>query len=297
MTNNIPPILITGTDTGFGRLAAEKLARDGFTVYAGCYQESSIQELNEIQNIKAIKLDVTSQNDIDSLVEWIEHQGEGLYGLVNNAGIGDIWPLIESSEKEFHRVLNVNLYGVFRVTNAVMPFLVQSKGRILSMGSLSGTIPTKFIGPYSVSKFGVEAYADILHFETKKFGIHSITIKPGNFKTDITKANVPILKSRKERYEESAYKDDLRGIYDNLDNPNYLERVQYDNPDEVVETIVEALFSPKPKLKYLVTNYDETVSAIGWMFRVIAQLNQNHPNGVTKEKLHELLDLQLAKFT
>ncbi|MCE7734034.1 MAG: SDR family NAD(P)-dependent oxidoreductase [Candidatus Heimdallarchaeota archaeon] len=296
MTNNITPILITGADTGIGRLTAEKLAQEGYTVYAGCYQDTSINELNDVQNIIAVKLDVTNQDDIDNLVKWIEEKGNGLYGLVNNAGIGDIWPLIESSEKEFHRVLNINLYGVFRVTNAVMPFLVKSKGRILSMGSLSGTIPTKFIGPYSVSKFGVEAYADVLHFETRKFGIHSITIKPGNFKTDITKANAPLLKSRKDRFEQSDYKEELGGLYDNLDNPDFLDRVQYEKPYEVVETIIEALFTPKPKLKYLVTTKDETESAIGWMFRVIAQLNQNHPHGITNEKLHDILDQQLAKF-
>lgn len=296
MAENIAPILITGADTGIGRLTAERLAQDGYTVYAGCYHESTIHELNQIHNISAIKLDVTDQNDIDNLIQWIDTEGKGLYGLVNNAGIGDIWPLIESSEQDFHRVLNINLYGVFRITNAVMPFLVKSKGRVLSMGSLSGTIPTKFIGAYTVSKFAVEAFADVLHFETKKFGIHSITIKPGNFKTDITKANVPVLKSRKTRYEESAYKEEMKELFDNLDNPNYLERVQYEKPDEVVDTIIEALFSPKPKLKYLVTNPEETESAIGWMFRVVAQLNQNHPNAISNEKLHEMLDLQLTKF-
>ncbi len=112
MAHNVAPILITGADTGIGRLTAEKLAKEGYTVYAGCYMESSIHELNEFPNIKAVKLDVTNQNDIDKMVKWIEDQGKGLYGLVNNAGVGDIWPLIESSEQDFHRVLNINLYGV-----------------------------------------------------------------------------------------------------------------------------------------------------------------------------------------
>ncbi|MCH8907602.1 MAG: SDR family NAD(P)-dependent oxidoreductase [Candidatus Heimdallarchaeota archaeon] len=296
MNSTIGPLLITGGDTGIGRFTAEKLASQGYKTYVGFYLESSIHELNSIPNIQAVKLDVTSQVDIDNLVKWIEDEGQGLYGLVNNAGISDYWPLMECDDKSFDRILQVNLYGVFKVTRALFPFLRESKGRILSMGSLSGTIPTKFIGAYTVSKFGVEALMDVIHSETKKFGITAITIKPGNIHSDITMAVIPLQKSRMKMYEKSLYKEESTQIMTNLDNSDYWLRAQYDKPDNVANSIIEALTTDNPKVKYLVTNTADTESAIGWMFRVIAQLNQNHPNAITKEKLHEMMDQQLTKF-
>lgn len=296
MSSKFAPVLVTGADTGIGRLTVETLANKGYSVYAGAYLESNIEALSAIENVKGVKLDVTNQNDIDNLVRWIENEGSGLYGVVNNAGIGETWPLIESTEEEFHAVMNINLYGVFRVTTAVMPFLIESKGRVLTLGSLSGTIPTKFIGAYSVSKFAAEAFTDVLHFETKKFGVTAITIKPGNFQTDISKARAAALKSRIERHEKSRYKEELGPLFENIENPEYLNRIQFEKPFPVAEAIAEALYSPEPKLKYLVADKNDTTFALKWMCRVIAQLNQRNPQGVDRDFLHSMLDKELDKF-
>jgi NAD(P)-dependent dehydrogenase (short-subunit alcohol dehydrogenase family) len=296
MNKEFAPVLVTGADTGIGRLTVETLSKNGYSVYAGMYLEDNIESLSVFENVKCVKLDVTKPDDIENLVKWIEDEGKGLYGVVNNAGIGETWPLIESTEEEFHAVMNINLYGVFRVTTAVMPFLIESKGRVLTLGSLSGTIPTKFIGAYSVSKFAVEAFTDVLHFETRKFGVTAITIKPGNFQTDISKARVVALKSRIERHEKSKYKEELAPLYENLENPDYLNRIQFEKPYPVAEAIVDALYSPEPKLKYLVADQNDTSFAIKWMCRVIAQLNQRNENAVDKDTLHSMLDKELSKF-
>ncbi len=296
MVENFGPVLVTGADTGIGRATVESIAKKGYEVYAGVYDLDNVELLSNIENIKAVKVDVTNKEDMRNLSDWIENEGAGLYGIVNNAGISDMWPLIESPESYFNRVMDVNLYGVFRVTNAVMPFLIESKGRIVTMGSLSGTIPTKLIGAYSISKFAVEALTDILHFETKQFGIQAITIKPGNVQSDISKALAPILKQRIPEYEKSSYKSELSSLFDNLNNPVFLERSQHDKPDKVIEAIIAALYSPKPKLKYLVANQNDTNFALKWMFRVAAQLNQNHMHSVERELMHKMLDNELDKF-
>ncbi|MHA2090018.1 MAG: SDR family NAD(P)-dependent oxidoreductase [Candidatus Kariarchaeaceae archaeon] len=296
MESNFGPVLVTGADTGIGRLTVETLADKGYKVYAGVYDPNNVEILSNIENVKAVKTDVTNEEDMKILHEWVEKEGAGLYGIVNNAGISDIWPLIESPESYFHRVMDVNLYGVFRVSNAVMPFLIKSKGRIVTIGSLSGTIPTKLIGAYSISKFAVEALTDIYHFETKAFGIQAITIKPGNMQSDISKALAPILKLRKPEFEKSAYKGELSALFDNLDNPDYLERSQYEKPVRVVDAIINALYSPNPKSKYLVASQSDTNFALKWMFRVAAQLNQDHEQSVDREKLHSMLDRELDKF-
>jgi NAD(P)-dependent dehydrogenase (short-subunit alcohol dehydrogenase family) len=296
MENDFGPVLVTGADTGIGRLTVETLAKKGYKVYAGVYDPNNIEILSNFENVKAVKIDVTNKEDLKILHEWVEKEGAGLYGIVNNAGVSDMWPLVESPVNYFHRVMDVNLYGVFRVTNAVIPFLVESKGRIVTMGSLAGTIPTKLIGAYSISKFAVEALTDILHFETKPFGIKAITIKPGNVQSDISKALAPILKQRIAEYEKSAYKSELSSLFDNLDNPDYLERSQYETPDKVVNAIIDALYSPNPKSKYLVASQGDTNFALKWMFRVAAQLNQKHEHSMDRDVLHEMLDTELDKF-
>jgi len=297
MSKDFGPVLVTGADTGIGRLTVETMAAKGYPTYAGVFDPSNIKELSALENVKSIQFDVTKPDDIRKVVDWIEDLGDGLYGVVNNAGISDLWPLIESPESYFHRVLNVNLYGVYRVTNAVVPFLQQTKGRIVTMGSLSGTIPSKMIGAYSVSKFAVEALTDIYNFELRKFGITAITIKPGNVQSNISNASAPILRKRQDDYEQSSYKEELAPLFDNLDNPAYLKRVQYDKPDRVVESIIDALYTENPKNKYLVANELDTKAAMKWMFRVTAQLNQHHTNSIDKVKLHQMLDEQVDKFT
>ncbi|OLS23661.1 MAG: 3-oxoacyl-[acyl-carrier-protein] reductase FabG [Candidatus Heimdallarchaeota archaeon LC_2] len=296
MSVKFGPILITGADTGIGRATAIGLANRGYKVYASVYSEINIEELEKIDNVNAFKLDVTNPEDISAIKKWIEAKGEGLYGIVNNAGIGETWPLIESTEEEIHRIININLYGVIRVTTALMPLLTQSKGRVVTIGSLSGTIPTKFIGAYSVSKFAVEAFVDVLSFEVKKMGIKAITIKPGNMKSDITKAGVPILISRRDRFEKSQYKAEFQPLYDNIDNAKYLERRAYETPERVIDAIAHALYSENPKSKYLVANEEECQNAINWMCRVIAQLNQNQDHSLDKATIHQFLDKQLDKF-
>ncbi|MDH5402885.1 MAG: SDR family NAD(P)-dependent oxidoreductase [Candidatus Heimdallarchaeota archaeon] len=296
MNGSFGPVLVTGADTGIGRQTVETLAGRGYTIYATAYLQENVDILNSIENVKSTTLDVTNSASIDKLVEWVKEQGDSLYGIVNNAGITDYWPLVESTEEEFHRVLQVNLYGVVNVTRKLMPFIIENKGRIVNIGSLSGTIPTKLIGSYSISKFAVEAFTDILYFEVRKFGVTCVTIKPGDVQSGITKAMASLLKSKKDRYETSHYKDELSGAYQGIENQQFLDRVDKDKPDNVVNAISEALFSDNPKLKYLVTNEKDTQSAIGWSFRVIAQLLQNHPHAISRENLHQMLDQQLDKF-
>jgi NADP-dependent 3-hydroxy acid dehydrogenase YdfG len=100
-------VLITGASSGIGRMTAERLARSGYFVYAGARKNSDIDALNAIENVKAIRLDVTIQEDIDAAVEFTESEGRGLWGIVNNAGVNLIAPLIEADESELRFVFDV----------------------------------------------------------------------------------------------------------------------------------------------------------------------------------------------
>ena len=158
-------VLITGATSGIGRAAAELLAEQGYFVYAGARKDADMAELNAIDNIKAVRLDVTKQDQIDAAVALIEKDGRGLWGVVNNAGVNVVAPLVAAREDEFQFLFDVNVFGVYRVTKAFAPLVVASKGRIVNISSISGILAGPGYGMYAASKHAVEAYSDQLAFE------------------------------------------------------------------------------------------------------------------------------------
>ena len=164
-------VLVTGASTGIGRKIAENLAASGHFVYAGARKQKDLDALNAIENIQAIRLDVTIQAEIDAAVQTVRDGGRGLHGLINNAGIFIGGPLIEVDVDELHWLMDVNVYGVYRVTQAFAPLIIESKGRIATIGSISGILSGQFSGQYSMSKHAIEAYTDTLAIEMAKFGV------------------------------------------------------------------------------------------------------------------------------
>ena len=178
-------VLITGASTGIGRLTAEHLAANGYFVYAGARKANDIEALNAIENVKAVRLDVTSQEEIDAAVELVRSEGRGLWGVVNNAGVGGGAPLIEVSEEELKFLFDVNVYGVFRVTKSFAPLIIESKGRIVNISSISGFLSGYGYGPYSMTKHAVEAFNDSLRREMRQFEVEVVAIEPGNYNSAI----------------------------------------------------------------------------------------------------------------
>jgi NAD(P)-dependent dehydrogenase (short-subunit alcohol dehydrogenase family) len=145
-TSEQKAILITGASTGIGRNLAETLAAEGYFVYAGARKQADLDALSAIDNIQGIRLDVTVQEEIDAAVETVRQAGRGLYGLVNNAGVAVVWPMIEVDEADMQFQMDVNLFGPYRVTRAFAPLIIESKGRITTTGSISGILSGTFAG-------------------------------------------------------------------------------------------------------------------------------------------------------
>ena len=122
-------VLVTGASTGIGRKITEHLASRGYFVYAGARKQADLDALNAIRNVQAVRLDVTEQKDIDAAVETITKGGRGLYGLVNNAGIATLGSVAETSMEEFDLLMDVNVYGPYRMAKAFTPLIVAAKGR------------------------------------------------------------------------------------------------------------------------------------------------------------------------
>jgi len=119
-------VLVTGASTGIGRNITERLAAEGYFVFAGARKDADLAELDAIDNVKAVRLDVTSQEDIDAAVETVRDEGKGLYGLINNAGVAVVGPLSQTPDSNLHFVFDVNVGGVVRVTRAFAPMLIES---------------------------------------------------------------------------------------------------------------------------------------------------------------------------
>ena len=217
-TKEFGPILVTGASSGIGRMITQFLSLRGHTVFAGARKEADLASISQLPHVMTLRPDVTNPEDIQRAVDRLHSEGKGVYGLVNNAGVVDYRPLIDSSVEELYRILNVNLYGIHRMTRALVPFLIESHGRIVNISSISGFLTLKFFGAYSISKHAVEAYSDTLREELDQFGVIVSTVEPGDFQSNITANFLPFLK-KDELLSQSRYREELAEIIGDLESP------------------------------------------------------------------------------
>ncbi|XP_056416349.1 retinol dehydrogenase 7-like isoform X1 [Hyla sarda] len=180
-------VFITGCDTGFGNLLAKQLDKRGMKVLASCLTEFGAENLKKetSSRLQTVVLDVTDSQGVRSAVHWIrEHvKGEGLWGLVNNAGISiPTAPNGWLHKDDFVKVLNVNLIGMIDVTLGLLPLILRARGRIINMSSVLGRLAFAG-GGYSISRFGVEAFSDSMRRELRSFGVRVSVIEPTSYKT------------------------------------------------------------------------------------------------------------------
>lgn len=279
-------VLVTGASTGIGRKITEVLAANGYFVYAGARKQKDLDALNEITNVQSIRLDVTIQEEIDAAVETVRDGGRGLYGLVNNAGVGVAGPLIEVDENDVKWLFDVNIFGVFRVTQAFAPLIIEGKGRITTIGSIAGILSGPFYGPYSMSKHAIEAYTDALAPEMERFDVQVSVIEPGNYRSEISKSGRKRMGGMNDAREKSPYADDYKR---RLEGP--ADRSQYKDPDEVADAAMHALFDEHPKHRYLVVpNREEAAWTIGTAIHKMVQLNEGQEHSFSRDELVAMLD-------
>lgn len=283
------PILITGGTTGIGRATVELLASRGHQVYATVRKDSDFEELNTIENVEAIKVDVTNLEQIDALVEFIINKGKGLFALVNNSGVTDMIAINEMDDDDFDYLMKVNLYGPFRVTKALHEFIIESKGRIVNIGSIAGTLSPLLMGAYSISKHAIEAYSDTLAAEMEKFGVRVSTIEPGNYQSNIAMSAGKRIYSKIESRRNTKYREELM---ERIADPNAKpDRSHYKGPGEVADAIYDALLSENPKVRYMVVpDLEEGTETIKKKVKELIELNEWHEYSFTREQLIAMLD-------
>jgi NAD(P)-dependent dehydrogenase (short-subunit alcohol dehydrogenase family) len=272
---NAKAVLVTGASTGIGRRITERLAKRGCRVYAGARKKQDIEALQGIANVQPIALDVTKSTDIESARSIIQCSPYGLYGLVNNAGVCAMAPVSSMPMREFDAIMDANVYGPWRMTQAFAPLIKSTRGRITTIGSINGIAIHPQYGAYGMSKHAIEAFTDALAKEMVPFGVSVSVIEPGSYKTDLVKNEV-------QRAGTGA-------VY--LD---YVARLK--DPDEVAIAVEQALFDPNPKRRYLVTpTEEETRFAIEGQLQRLVELNERTDYSYDGETLRNMLDAALMR--
>jgi NAD(P)-dependent dehydrogenase (short-subunit alcohol dehydrogenase family) len=284
-------VLITGASTGIGRNMAERLASEGYFVYAGARKDKDLAELDAIDNVKAVRLDVTKQDDVDAAVAMIVKEGRGLWGLVNNAGVATSGPVASLEDSDLDFVLNVNVNGVVRVTRAFIPLIAESKGRIVTIGSIAGILSSPGSSAYSMSKHAMEAFTDSLAREMEAAGVQVSVIEPGSYKSRIRRTTVARIAKNIEA-SGAELTDDMKARMQAAAE----REVTLKEPDEVSDAAMHALFSESPHRRYMVVpDEGEADLTIRKAIEELVQLNNWGPYSYSRDQLVQMLDEALTE--
>ena len=243
-------IVITGVSTGIGHGTAAELCRRGYRVFGSVRTEDQAARLQREfgSSFTPLLFDVTDADAVGRAAARVKEEigDDGLFGLVNNAGISNPGPLTSLSPDVLRQHFEVNVVGVLQVVQAFLPLLRASKthppGRIVNISSVSGRIAYPFMGPYAASKHALEALSDSLRRELLIYGVDVIVIQPGAIDTPIWDKAAHIRTS----FDGTDYQPALRGIDLSAERRSALP------VSAVARRIVDALVLRRPKTRYAV---------------------------------------------
>jgi NADP-dependent 3-hydroxy acid dehydrogenase YdfG len=183
-------ILITGTSSGFGRETAERLARDGYRVFAAMRDIASRNRRHadslRSQKIGVVELDVTDDGSVDRAIASILAEAGKINVLVNNAGIASVGVTEAFTADQAKAIFDTNVIGLLRVTRAVLPSMRREReGLIINMGSVLGRVTFPFVGIYGASKMAIEALTDSIRLEVSQLGVDVVEVQPGAYPTSL----------------------------------------------------------------------------------------------------------------
>ncbi|PSN41217.1 hypothetical protein C0J52_04192 [Blattella germanica] len=255
-------ILITGCDTGFGNQFAEIMDKKGITVYAGCLfpeGEGAAQLRKTCSNrLKILKMDVTNDEQVQNAVQTVSSSlgNKKLWAVVNVAGIaycGEIeWSPIETCTK----TVEVNAIGPFRVTQAFLPLLRRSQGRVVTIASILGRVAVSTSGTYCMSKYAAVAFSEVLRYELMKWNISVHSVEPFLYSTNITDVKKTMIDVEKNwEATPQEIRDDYGKDYLGKMKESVCLAISIKRPPskthEVLDALEHATIGKNPKNRYV----------------------------------------------
>lgn len=243
-------VLITGTSSGIGKSIALHLDKSEFKVYAGVLrsEEGEMLRNQSSVNLQPVIIDVTNESSIISAKEFIESeiQNYSSFALVNNAGVAMGSPLEIQPNSQLRFEMEVNYFGVIRVTQKFLPVLRKKKGKIINISSISGKSSMPFNGTYCASKFALEAITDALRLELKPWNVSVSNILPGDIQTEIWEKAITDIDKRAAEWNPEAiklYGPTIEFMKDTI------RSVEGSNPNIISKAVEKLLNSRNPKTR------------------------------------------------
>ncbi|RFM26257.1 SDR family oxidoreductase [Deminuibacter soli] len=240
-------IFITGASSGLGKATAKLFQRKGWQVIATMRAPEKEQELALLDNVTLLPLDVTKPQQIADCVS-VATKLTTVDVVFNNAGHGMYGPLESYSAEQLTGLINTNLLGVIRITQAFIPYFRQrGTGLFITTSSMGGITAFPFSSLYHATKWGIEGFSESMYFELSKFNIGIKNILPGGIRTDYTGRSMLYGKHNTEAYQTIL--DQADKVMSNLLLPENLTP-----PENIAEVIFEAATDGKKQLRYIAGN-------------------------------------------
>lgn len=239
-------ILITGSSTGIGRSAAIKFQQEGWNVIATMRSPQKETALQNLNNVLVTRLDVQDLESINqAITEGVEKFGK-IDALLNNAGYGLMGTFESASRESVQRQYDVNVFGLFDVTRAILPhFRTNKSGTIMNVSSVGGRITFPLISLYHSTKFAVEGFSESLHYELKPMGIDVKLIEPGAIATDFSGRSLDF-QHNENLSEYNPYVGKIMENFGKMTDPSLMSK-----PELVANVIYNAATDTSGQLRFV----------------------------------------------
>jgi NAD(P)-dependent dehydrogenase (short-subunit alcohol dehydrogenase family) len=252
MTMSEHAVLISGASSGIGAATAQRLAHDGFVVFAGTRTEADAKRTGELHDrIRPVPLDVANEGSIAAAADTIAASGLPLFATINNAGIALGGPLEYLPIGDLRNQFEVNVFGALALTQAMLPMLRTTRGRVIMIGSIAGRLAAPFLGPYSASKAALASLTDALRMELAPSGIRVSLFEFAAVKTPIWSKGQALKDELVQRLPREAL-DRYAPVIDAIGRQLAHEERVGIKPAIVADAIAGALASSSPRERYLV---------------------------------------------
>ncbi|KAL4238948.1 hypothetical protein ACF0H5_003652 [Mactra antiquata] len=287
-------VFITGCDSGFGFAFAKRLHELEFSVLAGCLNTESdgAKKLLELRSdrLHVIKVDVADDVSVEEAFLQVQAHlpDEGLWAIINNAGINSFGDIELTPVSLYEKLLNVNLFGPLRIIRQFLQLIRKSKGRVINITSVHGRMALPEQSNYEVAKHGIETMTDSLRLEMQKFDVKVCIIEPGKFGRCTSIQNKSVIQRQTKEIEDmwNASSPQMRETYSKQYLLSWLPTSNETWPpndgdiSNILQAVEDAVCSSMPQSRYLIDGYGKHVSFID-EYGLLARIHNILPTWMT----------------